>query len=359
MSEKPPQKETDIHEKAVIHTREEKPSVHTNERRSSVKRPHTKVESPERIRVREGVSDMRAKMLVAESAYLRAVRLGGKWRSAGLHKGRVEALRNAYDQSRADFSNKVNESVSSRLNENGRGMAFTMQDESGKTVTKRVAYTQAQKEEVERRYNRMVLTRDTIDRAHSKRIEMLPKHERNPFKKVLGWYTRANSRMELRIARLITRRAYDYLPETEKIQKQKTARKIARGLRILTFAGVGAATGLVASVGSYMLRSVVGIFAGTYAAKRMGKRFMRTKGARRAQRLAGVRENIGTASVKSIRELDAAYKKGSQESLEKGRNLREMISAVVFGAGVSIGTADMLKALPSIDTLEKSINQWP
>ncbi len=358
MREKSPQKEknTNTHEKIIIHTREERSSARTNEKESYVsRRSHAKVESPERIRMREDVSDMRAKMLVAESAYLRAVRLGGKGRSTGLHKGRAEELRNAYDQARADFSNKVNESVSSRLNENRRGMAFTMQDESGKTVTKKVAYTKAQKEEVERRYSSMVLTRDTVDRAHRKRMEILPERERNPFKKVLGWYVRANSRMEAKIARFITRRPFDYLPEVKKIKKQKTARRIARGLRILTFAGIGVATGLVASVGSYIIRSIVGISAGTYGAKNRGKHFMHTKGADRAQRLANARENIDTVSATSMRELDVAYEKGSQKSLEKSRSWREMFTAVILGAGVSIGTADMLSALPSVDAVGSGV----
>ncbi len=345
-----------MHEKVIAHTREERSSVRPNKKESYVsKRSSAKVESPERIRMREDVSDMRAKMLVAESAYLRAVRLGVKGRSAGLHKGRVNELRNAYDQARADFSNKVNESVSSRLSESGRGMAFTMQDEYGKDVTKKVARTQAQKEEVARRYNRMVLTRDTVDRAHRKRIEMLPERERNPFKKVLGWYARAKSRMESKIARLITRREYNYLPEVEKIQKQKTARKIARGLRILTFAGVGGIAGGLAATGSYIIRSIVGIFAGTYTAKYAGKHFMRNKGADRARRLASARENTGTSSAKSMRDLDLAYKKGSQESLRKSRSWREMFCAVIFGAGVSIGTTDMLSALPSMDAVESSV----
>lgn len=317
------------------------------------------IESSNKVRMREDISDMRAKMLVAESAYLRAARLARDKHPAGLRKGRVNELRDAYDQTRADFSNKVNESVKSRLSEGGRGMAFTMQNGSGEAVTKKVPYTEMQKKEIERRYNRMVLTRDTVDRAHSKRLEILPERERNPFKKVLGWYVRANSRMEAKIARVITPKGYDHLTEPEKFKKQKTARKIARGLRILTFAGIGVGTGLVASVGSYILRSVAGIFAGTYAAKKMGNRFMRTKGAARAQHLATARENTGKSSIESVRGLDMAYKKDSSEALEKSRGWRELFYAVAIGGGVSMEAAHMLDSLPSVGVIEKSISQLP
>ncbi len=360
MHEKPPQRKAKTHEKVIIHTREEKPVASASKESARAnKATHTKVESPERIRMREDVSDARAKMIVAESAYLRAVRLNQKGHSTETHKGRVSELRDVYDQSRADFSNKVNESVRTRLNESEFGMTFVMKDDPGETVIKKVSYTEAQKKEIERRHNSMVLTRDTIDRAHDRSVEALMGNERGIFKKVFGWYARANNRMETKIARLITRRAYEYLPQEEKSKKLKTARRITRGLRILTFAGIGGLAGGIAGAGYYLFRYIGSVLLGSFAGKGVGKHFMKTKGAQRAQDLAGERKKIDSASIKSIRALDLAYKKGSPDAIEKSRRRREMFTAVLLGAGASIGSADILSRLPVMDAVEKSMSRLP
>ncbi len=58
----------------------------------------------------EDVSIERAKMLVAQSAYLRAVRLHRN-HSTETHKNRMSELHNEYNKSCANFSDKINESI--------------------------------------------------------------------------------------------------------------------------------------------------------------------------------------------------------------------------------------------------------
>ncbi len=296
----------------------------------------------------------RAKMFTSETSYLRALRLRKKLHNPKvIRKEYVEELRNEYDTSRANFANALNESVNIRLDKKEKGKAVSAYDTPNSAHiednARKIPYTEEQKEEIKHRYRSMILARDIIDRAHKARIEALGNKERGVFKKSLEWYARTNKHMETKIATVIARQPYENLSKKQKDTVDKHARTIARGLRILTFAGIGGVAGGVAVIGHRIFSSITGAFVGAVAAEKIGKHFMHTKDTERILHLKQVREATAHFSTQNIQELDQAYKISSNDVVENSRRaLRVAITAFLIGGGVSYGTALALEQLPSV-----------
>ncbi len=295
----------------------------------------------------------RAKMFASETSYFRAIRLRKKpYNPKVIRKEYVEELRKEYDTSRANFANALNESVNIRLNEKKKEMTVSAYDTSNSTHieanVKKIPYTEEQKEETKRRYRHMILTRDIIDRAHKVRIEALGNKKREVFKKSLEWYVRTNKRMEMEIATAIARQPYENLLKKQKETVNYRARTIARGLRILTFAGIGDIAGGITVIGYRIFHSIMGAFVGVVSAGTVGKHFMHTKGAERILHLKQIRESTAHFSTQNIQELDRAYKISSNDVVEESYRKREAITAILIDGGVSYGTALVLEQLPSV-----------
>lgn len=304
--------------------------------------------------INKHLEEERAKMFTSETSYLRALRLRKKLHNPKvIRKEYVEELRNEYDTSRANFANALNESVNIRLDKKEKGRAVSAYDTPNsahiEANARKIPYTEEQKEEIKHRYRSMVLARDIIDRAHKARIEALGNKERGVFRKSLEWYTRTNKRMETKIATVITRQPYENLSKKQKDTVDKHARTIARGLRILTFAGIGGVAGGVAVIGHRIFSSIAGTFVGAVAAEKIGKHSMHTKDTERILHLKQVREATAHFSTQNIQELDQTYKISPNDVVENSRRaLRVAITAFLIGGGVSYGTALALEQLPSV-----------
>ncbi len=284
-----------------------------------------------------GVDEERKRMLKAEAEYLKAYRgnvkkrgsLGYLGNSAWEERVRLQELEKEYNNARVLFAQKVNKSVESRLKTKYGDVVKA--GKGKKTGGVEVAELKKHTEAVQRRYNRMVLSRDVIVRAERARtkakVEALGEKGSGVFNKALSWYSRGNKKME------------EFF--IKKLGNEKRGKIAARGARILAFATIGAGAGGMLEVGHEVVRSGVSALFGAGAGAGAGKLYEKTLGSRNAKNLKKTHEG-GVSSVDDIKTLEKTYRKGSKEGIESRRKWIETGVAVLVGVGVSLETANLL-----------------
>ncbi|VAW32031.1 hypothetical protein MNBD_CPR01-490 [hydrothermal vent metagenome] len=292
--------------------------------------------------IKVGVEHARKRMLETEAKYLSEYRkrVAGKktaravYGSASQGGNYLKQLKKEYDDARFEFSQKVNESVTERLNKKGRGIVQNTEDKTGegKKITKATYEENPEyKEKVMQRYNRMVLNRDVIVRAEIERTmakkEALDAKGKGIFKKIVSLYSRANEKSEKYFIK--------------KLGNEKRGKIVARATRIAVFAIAGSAVGGAMEPGRYILRSGLSALFGTAAGSGAGKIYEKTLGVKRAKTLKE-KQIKSASSVQDISMLEKAYRKGSKQGIEKERRLVEMTVAVLTGVGVSLETSHVM-----------------
>lgn len=189
---------------------------------------------------RAQVGEARANMIAAEAAFLGAfrqqhkdqgalARLAGKNSPEKIQRDRTQELREEYDKTRVEFASAVNSSVQRRFDTKHA----TKEHSDVELRTEKV-----HKEKVLNRYNHMVVSSDVIKRSLQEKArakqEGLGESERLSLGKAFGWYTRGNEALE-----------------------KKVGKTVARGIRILIFATIGAG-GVSLDLGNRIMRTGIG-----------------------------------------------------------------------------------------------------
>ncbi len=288
-------------------------------------------ERAQHLAERAQVGLARQNMLKAEAAYLGAFRKQYKDQSMfgrltkddspqQRQRDQVKALREAYDRTRAEFANIINQSAQKR---------FDTKHNTENLPGTKLRTQEVYKEKVLHRYNRMVVSSDIIKRslhekAHAKK-EGLDESGRLSLNKALGYYARGNKAIEKKIEEFAIRYTHISPEKAKKIGKIGT-----RGLRIAVFASIFGAAGGLAVVGHKIIRSGIGAVLGTGAGAAAGKIYEKKWGQKSAEKYK-LKSEQAISSVEDIAAQEKAYKEGSSEAIENKRQTIEMVTAAIVG----------------------------
>ena len=258
-----------------------------------------------RLADKAGLMPERSAMIALEHDYLEARRAKKPDRT------RAKELETAYDKVSADYEKKLEERLVGKL--------------AAKDLTEERAT------EVARRYRRLIISRDIIDRSEKLLAEALSQKEKG-----------------------LVMKSVTALALWDKRQLDKLGEPMARAVRIFRSAFIGAGIASVAGAGiaafgatalGYRLaRTLAGTAVGGAAGTMAGDIYAERFAPEAKRRLQEARER-SASGVKGIAAKRKAYRKGSAEAIAKKQRMIERVTAAFVGFGVSLETAHEIAKL--------------